>query len=57
METEREVRSDVSLILLAHMAKLLIKRFYELCAEMRRARREPPTHRRAAVAYQKKNTE
>ncbi len=31
------------------------RRFHKLCAEKRRARREPPTHRKAAVAYQKRH--
>ncbi len=30
-------------------------RFHKLCAEMRRARREPPTHRSAALAYQQRH--
>ncbi len=31
------------------------KRFHTLCAEMRRARREPPMHRRAVLAYQERH--
>ena len=30
-------------------------RFHKLCAEKRRARREPPVHRRAVLAYQERH--
>ncbi len=31
------------------------RRFHKLCAEKRRARREPPMHRRAVLAYQERH--
>ncbi len=31
------------------------KSFHKLCAQKRKARREPPTHRRAALAYQRRH--
>ncbi len=33
------------------------KSFHKLCAQKRKARREPPTHRRAALAYQRRHRE